>query len=80
MEKVEEPNVEEIWQCPRCHQDYCRTCVDRCEVDFEVEDKPDGYNENIIQWKELQVCPWCYNQLIDLKNGGMKSDSSKLVM
>ena len=63
--KVAEPNVDEVWNCPRCHQDYCGDCVDKIKVDFEIEDEPDGFNQRKVQWQDLLVCPWCYNQLID---------------
>ena len=67
MKKVDEPNTNsEVWQCPRCKQDYCGECVDSVEVDFNIFDKPDGYNQRDENWKGLQVCPWCYNQLIDV--------------
>ncbi len=68
MEKVQEPNIGETWECPRCLNSHCDSCVEQHTVDFEVEDKKEG-NPNIgkIQWKGLIVCPWCYNQLIDLK-------------
>lgn len=77
MEKVKEPNVDEAWKCPRCHQHYCCDCVDMCEVDFEIKDKSDGFNTPIEQWEELKVCPWCYNQLMDLKNKGVTPNSSQ---
>ena len=55
----------ETWECERCKQVYCQDCVDSYEVDFEVEDKAEGFNNVIMQWKGWSVCPWCYNQLID---------------
>ena len=63
--KVEEPNVEEVWECPRCHQDYCGDCVESIEVDFDVKDTPEGFNQAEVDWNGTKVCPWCYNQLID---------------
>ncbi len=67
MEKVKEPdNIDEVWECPRCSQSHCGDCVDKCEVDFEVMDKRDGFNQAEEQWKGEIVCPWCYNQLLKL--------------
>lgn len=66
IEKVKEPEGKDVWQCPRCHQDFCEDCVDKHNVNFEVADEPEGYNQRTIQWKDLLVCPWCYNQLIDV--------------
>lgn len=68
MKKVKEPNKEELRECPRCCQDYCPDCVIFEEVDFEVFDGSDNLPYNKIQWQGLQVCPWCYNQLIDVNN------------
>lgn len=68
MEKVREPEFEEVWQCPRCHQGHCGNCVDREEVDFDIADAPESFgrdNESEVQWKGLSVCPWCYNQLVE---------------
>jgi Fe-S oxidoreductase len=66
MEKVNEPkSVEEAWYCPRCKQSHCGDCVDKCMVDFDIMDEPDGFNQRKIQWEGLTVCPWCYNQLVD---------------
>jgi hypothetical protein len=64
--KVDEPkNYDSNW-CSRCDQYYCAYCIDFCEVDFDVEenayeDRP-YFSQNL---KGEQVCPWCYNQLID---------------
>ena len=67
MDKVKEPNtIEEVWQCPRCQQSYCGDCVSGYEVDFDIEDEPEGFNQKEMQWEGETVCPWCYNQLIDL--------------
>lgn len=65
--KVKEPEVEDIWMCPRCYHDYCGYCVDFTEVNFDIEDKPEGCNREVVKWKGISVCPWCYNQLIDKK-------------
>ena len=67
MKKVKEPiESETVYQCPRCRQDCCSNCQEAVNVDFEVEDKSDGFNTQIEQWKYKDVCPWCYNQLIDI--------------
>ncbi len=68
MEKVDEPNVSDVWQCPRCHQDFCGECVDACEVDFDIKEninfeRPD-LDPHMENWKGEYVCPWCYNQLV----------------
>lgn len=79
MEKVEEPNVGEGWQCPRCIQDYCDECVEKHEVNFEILDDIEGrhgFHQKPIQWKGLIVCPWCYNQLVIKKTKG-GGDSSQ---
>lgn len=65
MKKVDEPNVEEAWQCPRCLHNHCGDCVDAQQVDFSIRDAPDGYNQLDVEWEGSLVCPWCYNQLID---------------
>jgi len=67
MEKIKEPNETEIvYECGRCGQDYCEDCQSSVTVDFEVEDKSEGFNTLLEQWKDRKVCPWCYNQLIDI--------------
>jgi len=66
--KVEEPkDYSECWECPRCNQDYCNNCVDWHKVEFDIADGSDKNPKDNIEWKGLLVCPWCYNQLIDLK-------------
>ena len=58
MKKVEEPNIEETWECPRCLNSYCDGCVEQHTVDFKVEDKKEGNPDNPkIQWEGLIVCP-----------------------
>jgi len=79
MKKVNEPkNVDEVWQCPRCRQDHCGDCVDKCTVNFDVMDKPEGYGQKPMQWKGLIVCPWCYNQLIDMFNSPSHNDKKEM--
>ena len=62
--KVNEPNRHELWQCPRCSQDYCAFCIDKHIVDFDIIDGNDMKPSANIQWRGLMVCPWCYNQLL----------------
>lgn len=63
--KVEENNERfSVYECPRCRQDYCENCNNSHIIDFEVEDAPEGWHEKPVQWKNWEVCPWCYNQLI----------------
>jgi len=68
LKKVKEPTKSEtVYQCPRCKQDFCRICTSTKKVDFEIEEESEGYyHQDKIQWKDLIVCPKCYNQLIDL--------------
>ena len=66
--KVEEPEGDwDVWECYRCKQSYCGECVETHEVKFDINDAPEGHNQEKINWKGERVCPWCYNQLIDLK-------------
>jgi len=64
--KVKEPNWDENWDCSRCHQSYCRECVPIYKLDFSVDEKD---RVTTFHWTSItEVCPWCYNQLVDLKN------------
>lgn len=73
MERVEEPDMcWEVWNCSRCGQEHCGDCVKGHTVDFEVWGKPDGYNQQDENWEGSQVCPWCYNQLIDISQKTQK--------
>lgn len=63
--KVEEPTGALVWECPRCNQNYCGDCVEPINVDFDIKDAPEGFNQAEIEWNGSSVCPWCYNQLID---------------
>lgn len=76
MEKVEEPNIQEVWECRRCNQSHCGYCVDLIEVNFDVRDKSDGFNAQEEEWTGQSVCPWCYNQLIDKVQMEISPDSS----
>jgi len=77
MEKVDEPKIEETWQCPRCNQDYCGDCVNKHEIDFNIKDAPDGFNRRETAWEGLLVCPWCYNQLLDKLMPTTESEEKK---
>lgn len=63
--KVKEPLSSGLRYCSRCGQSYCWDCIEFKEVDFEVLDISEN-NNNKIQWKDFNVCIWCYNQLIDV--------------
>jgi len=73
MEKVKEPFPSEIVYCRRCDHGHCGECIDYIEVDFDVEEISNENHPNPNaprikeNWKGEEVCPWCYNQLIDLK-------------
>ena len=66
MKKVQLPsNNEEPRECLVCQQLYCECCIKFVELDFKV-------NNELVDEGD-QVCPWCYNQLIDkfeAKNNG----------
>ena len=75
MEKVEISRAEKEYYenyCRRCGRHYCLNCVDFHKVEIEVIEKIRHDNPNLpdenINWKDEEVCPWCYNQLCDLKN------------
>lgn len=69
LEKVSEPrNGCETWECPRCKQGCCSECSSPVMVEFKISDEPEGEND-IVDWEEESVCPWCYNQLVDKFNG-----------
>lgn len=61
--------------CPRCDTYCCRECVDFHTVDFDIEEdiyEGQGFRPPEMRgWKGEQVCPWCYNQLVDIKNKGV---------
>ena len=71
MKKVEISKAEEEhsthW-CRRCDKYHCVECISFYTVDFDVEENI-GREDNpyIENWKGEEVCPWCYNQLVDLK-------------
>jgi NAD-dependent dihydropyrimidine dehydrogenase PreA subunit len=67
IKKVEEPNVNETWICERCDHHHCTDCVEAHIVDFFTLE-PSSHNlDQLINWKEQAVCPWCYNQLLPKK-------------
>jgi len=68
MEKVKEPKepIGNIWKCPRCDEIKCEVCIKKQTVDFDIADEPIGMQNTIVQWKGKSVCPWCYNQLLDM--------------
>ena len=72
MEKVKEPkHYGGIKMCDRCDEQFCFDCIDFRQIDFDVGDnilseRPD-LEPTIINRRGDNVCPWCYNQLIDLK-------------
>lgn len=69
MKKVFEPEIiNEVWNCPRCGQDYCGDCVEIHEVDFSVMDTGEVSQIVRIDWEGTLVCPWCYNQLMVIVN------------
>ena len=55
-----------MFQCQRCKNEsetdgwYCG-CIGSVEVEFDIIEE--GFNG-----KGEEVCPWCYNQLVDIKN------------
>ena len=68
IEKVYEPNYDSIW-CRRCDEYYCLDCVSFEKVEFDInenayENRPD-LKPFIQNWKDEEVCPYCFNQLID---------------
>lgn len=65
MEKPEraiENNRSDIYECLRCHQEYCSECNDSVEIDFDLTKE---IEEDELVRKEDNVCPFCYNQLLD---------------
>jgi len=75
MQEVKECyNNAEIYECLRCNQSYCDNCHPPQEVDFEIIEKVEGFGgkprvttTEKIKWKDEKVCPYCYNQLRNLK-------------
>ena len=73
-----------LQQCQRCKDStdtdgwFCTDCNDFIEVDFDVEDPITDRFGNItgktINRKGEIVCPWCYNQLVDIYNATVKKN------
>ena len=79
IRKVDECyNNSELYQCERCRHDtdnegwYCNNCNEPQVVNFDIEE--DGYN-----LKGEIVCPYCYNQLIDIKQSKKEQENVKNV-
>ena len=68
LEKVDTPDYNDRF-CDRCSNSYCDNCIDFETVDFDIEEiiTPEKRDKITVNWKYEKVCPWCYNQLIDLK-------------
>lgn len=68
LNKVWEPSYDSNW-CRRCDKDYCIDCVSFEKVEFDIEENIDEKRPDlkpIMQnWKGEEVCPFCFNQLID---------------
>jgi hypothetical protein len=86
IQKVrEEPyNNSEMYQCQRCKDEaesegwYCDCCNPSQEVEFDIEEQEDlDEMQRVTNWKGQDVCPWCYNQLVDLKNKTEAPNSSQ---
>ena len=58
--------------CERCDESFCDSCIDFHIIEFDIEENihegKSWLNPDIRNWKEIPVCPWCYNQLVDKKN------------
>jgi len=73
IEKVEIGNPDfECYECPRCSQHQCGHCNEPVEVDFNVIDSSENHPKDKIDWKDESVCPFCYNQLVDIKSNEKK--------
>jgi hypothetical protein len=70
-----EQGYSEKW-CRRCDRYFCVECVDFHMVEFDIDEnvnieRPD-LPKQMENWKGQNVCPWCYNQLVDKKNAEEK--------
>lgn len=78
--EVDEPPYEKPNHCERCDEIYCSNCVDFIEVDFDITEgiNADHPNPNAKRydqnWKGEKVCPWCYNQLVRIKERKEEDD------
>ncbi len=75
IKKVEISKSEESHSnnyCSRCSEYYCSECVTFYVVEFEIEENMYSDIPNLKPYfKNFEgddVCCWCYNQLVDLKN------------
>lgn len=61
------PSIPESTQCPRCDQYHCEMCVTFELVTFQAEEeqKNEAGHVMVMNWVDMSVCPWCYNQLIE---------------
>jgi len=71
MKKVEISRTEKEYSsnwCRRCDKYYCANCVPLYDVDFDIKENL-GRDDNPLfeNWNGEKVCPWCYNQLVELK-------------
>ncbi len=58
--------------CERCEKSYCKDCVPFRKVEFGIveniyENKRPDLKPFFKNYKEHEVCPWCYNQLVEIK-------------
>ena len=75
MEKVTISKCEEEhnqnW-CGRCDKYFCVECVTMHTVDLgiveNIHSDRDDLEPMYQNWEGEDVCPWCYNQLVDKKN------------
>jgi hypothetical protein len=75
--KVKEPLCQEVYECPRCCQNYCNQCCDSVIVDFDIKElERVGMSSKMINWKDYHLCPWCYNQLVDISVSKHNGDSN----
>ena len=79
MKKVKECyNHSEMYQCQRCKDEaeadgwYCDCCNPEQTVEFELSEELVNWKGEktgvVMDWKGEKVCPYCFNQLIDIKN------------
>lgn len=76
LKKVHESNSN-MYQCPRCKDSaeydgwYCDSCDTPYEVPFDVIEDIKNWKGEIVEknknWQGEDVCPYCYNQLVDIK-------------
>lgn len=72
MKKVMEDTQSETYECFRCTEKLCNRCNASVEIDFDIDGKKDwkeGHGVGSVISKDDDVCPFCYNQLLE-KYGG----------